>query len=514
MKISTSSSLILLVLAFILSHSPSQAAQWEEMGQGSASLPGLFKMADFVETPAPDHQIDDFPVITQDTDSRPVLMVHSHSTTISLSNTRVYSLGYGRGNWGLYETENNGQVMDEVKMTTKHRASVFANEKGMMISAAGFLGTSPYTSGYASFNKSSNGWSEKGGSLSETGVSDTPNWNNQVYQTGSGLDLFNGPYIAYAKGSTSQQNIFVKRFLGTGWMTVPDDSQSPLSTSGSGYVNTEPSMTFIAASPVVAWSEQKSNINTIRLKKYNGSLKQWEELGESFTTGLGIGRFPQLAALTGSNSFYLVFENRPTYSMTVTQWNGSEFIDAGDPLEPWGLERITTLNDKLAFPDPSVPSTAIAVDAKGNPIVVFRAEAPENSGKLQLFASYRQTNGDWIALSNADPTLGISDLDYPTSTEKRVLGHHAPTVMVGIDNRPVISWMVDNGINIPPMIFVKRYSEPLSYPSVLDAEAKFDQAIAILLGHIDASPAMNAFLDSNEDGMLDTADVERFISQF
>lgn len=494
------------VLGFaLLAASPLQAQTWDPIGAGSGTPPGIFNITTYDPSIPAGTQASNRPVLATAPGGRLVLLFNSRTTNTSIILTKTYAVGYGAGAWNFLPGNPNGRLFADLETKLDWEPVASASTANLVGVTVGAPELSLINDVYASFY-GANGWQDRGGSLGTGGITDSTAFGSQVYEAGASIDPNDRTTVAYSLGSATRRRIYVQRLSGTVWGGIAGSDVTPIADSPTTSItNIHPSVSQTNVSPVVAWTYVENTINeTVKLLRHDPFDNTWKGLGASATTGLGAGRHPKAVNLLGRSAFFVAFENRFDGALSVQEWTGAAWLDRGSPLQPWGLSRAATF-DEVLLSQPSLASFDIALDSFGRPVVAFRAESPAQSGKYHIFASYRNAAGTWVALGSTQSGLGADGLDYSLEgAQGPVYGHYNPTLTIGLDNRPNLAWEFDDATANPPVILARRFSNPTATPT-----ANASQAIAILLGQIDSSPAIIALLDSNEDGRLDAADVER-----
>lgn len=484
------------------------AATWDEFGAGSGSLPGLFRYSNFDASVSAAGRQDRWAALGTAPDGRILLTFYTQAENPLSGLNGLVSLAWNGTAWTFPTGSTNGRVFVDTGATLAAKPNVANNSLAIATAFAGTPKNSTLTDAYEGTYTSAAGWSGPGMSLQPGGITDNTLFSQNVFWTGISLNQFGTPYVAISAGQKDKQSIYLRRQVLSTWPGLGGSDVTPIAVGATGTANLYPTIGFSETTPIVTWTERKNSVEKIKVARYNADADAWEPLtATSVTPGLADGRRPLLANKPGSAEFYLGYENIFSKTLTIVRWTGTEFTSAGDPLAPWGFTKVGTLDDRSpSAPEPSVASFAMTVDQEGRPTVVFRAEAPAGSGEYQLFASWYNGTA-WEALGNAGSLpRGLSNLDYAlTDTVRKPYGNYDPSITMGLDDRPVVSWTFDNGTaeNLP-VVMVRRFSESVG------AEPPTPEEIGDrILGKTESNPALILRLDANADTIVDSADAEK-----
>lgn len=488
---------------FVALTSAAHALDWNELGSGSGTPPGLFNISLYDSSVAPGTEVPEQPQLAINPSRSTMIILNSRRIVGEVARSQTRSLAFVGNAWTLMPGQR-AMVFPDLD-TAVGADPLVAYSPDLL--AAVMNGQEPlgFTSdAFVSFY-SSTAWTERGGSLDAGGITDVTQFANQVYDVAIALDPLDRAGVAYSQGSLSRRGIYYRKFDGTNWVEVNGSATTPIAASTSASItNIQPTTYFFGSSPVVAFTYVDNTINeTVKLLRHDSGDGLWKGLGTSDTTGLGLGRHPKLAGLRNGSSFYLAFENRFTGALTVMAWTGTQWQDRGNPLTPWGLTEIVPF-DEVLHGEPAVPNFDIKVDATGRPIVAFRAEYPPASGQYQIFASYRNSSGTWVALGDSSTGAGTSNFAYTPAVSGNAYGHYHPSITLGPDSKPVIAWSFENGAPSTRCVLVRKYDTAVN--SIIANKANI---IALLLGNIASDPDLLNVLDFNNDNVVDAGDVER-----
>ncbi len=477
-----------------------EAQDWDEIGSGSGTLPGIFKAENFDGSVSAAGRFEHRASLAGIAGGYPMIVFRSES-----SNNRnyVWSLAYDNRAWAAPDGTSTGQVFGGIGYDPGE-LRLSGNDLGL---STAFVSTLPQflqQDAYAGVWSSLSGWVDLGGSLEDGGITGITSFTDLVYNIGTTMGPDGFPDVAYSLGPKKGRSIYVRSFDGSSWSGLDDSDTVPIALGNTTTPLSfeHPSMAFRLARPVVAYTQYERELfETIRVQIFNPTANEWQELGTSASVGLGDGRRPQVATVDGMTNIFVAWENRLNGDLKVFEWNGGSWADLGDPLEPWGLTRIDTFDDRrVTDPEPSVANFALAMDLGNRPVVAFRAESPPNSGKFHIFASYRDRQDGWVAMGSPENDFaGLSMLPY---TLPDALGHYNPTIYIPADNRPVIAWTFDGtSTEEGPIVLARQWSE-----SIPGFTPQLDQVVDLLTGRVDGNPILNDALDANDDGIVDSGD--------
>jgi hypothetical protein len=495
--------------ALVILAGGASAQTWQEVGTGSGSLPGLFRVSTFDSSVPEGTEVSVRPELPPSLSFTPYLFFNSRQLGAVFPTNSTYAMTFGGGAWTPHPASAKGRIVPDIEALLDSHPAAAASSDQTILAIAGAPYQSFINDAYTAFlAPSGTAWEGRGGSLDEGGISDSAGFSSQVFEVAAALDPVDQALVAYSKGTDTRRGIFMQRFNGTAWAGLAGSDTAPLpnaASTSSAINNKFPSIGLSNQAPVVAWTRIVSIVTeTAMLLRYNSGTGQWEGLASSDTTGIGAGRHPKIANLRGRSTFFVAFENRFDRSLKVLEWNGSAFADRGNPLTPWGFAEMAPF-DEVLDAKPAVANFDITVDTANRPIVAFRAESPAGSGKYHLFVSYRNSAGTWIAIGDPGSTLGASSLDYTLpGAGTPPYGHYAPSISVGPDNRPILSWEFQNGTPATPTILLRRWSQPTATPP-----PSLANAVALLLGQISSTPELLEVLGATFDDVVDAADVER-----
>ncbi|MCC6546486.1 hypothetical protein IT570_04895 [Candidatus Sumerlaeota bacterium] len=480
------------------------AQTWTDLGAGSGTPPGIFNLSSYDGEVGAGSEVPEQPQLAVNPSLNTTLFVNSRRIVGEVAKSETRALSLLGGEWQLHPASTKGKVFPGFEPLVGSDISIAHSPQEFVAAMTGAPPLIFSSDAFASFYSTA-GWGGRGTSLENGGITDTSSFDTQVYDVAIALDPLERAGVATSQGTPSRRGIYYRRLEGSTWVGLNNSDTTPIAASTTSLItNIQPSTYFYGAGPVVAYTHVSSSVNeTVKVLTYNSGSNSWTGFGTSDTVGLGSGRHPKVVGLRNASSFYVAFENRFSGALKVMAWTGTQWQDRGDALAPWGLTAVATF-DEVLHGEPAVPNFDIKLDATGRPIVAFRAEYPAGSGKYQIFASYRNASGNWIALGSPGTGEGTSNFDYAPAASGNAYGHYHPTVTLGPDSKPVVAWAFENGAINTRTVLVKKYSTAVN--AIIGNKAN---AVALLLGNIPSDPDLLSVLDFNDDNTVDAGDVER-----
>ncbi len=486
---------------------------WEDWGEGSGQAPGVLRLSELVPGANPEMR-HTHAIVTVGQDNTPRILFHARpQDPFGLSG--IYAAQWNGSSWVMAEELNHRVILSEVMTEFSGRPSLARGGNTMFLAfaAAPSGGGFAPMDAYVSFHNPVSGWTGRGGSMSQGGITGMQSTTDQVVEVATAADQAGNAYVAYTRGGSRQetgQAIYLKRLTGDTWHGMDNSDTEPVSGEPIHHLFTHrhPALGMSGTRPVLAWMDMRHVEETVRVKRWNPGNQTWQAVGNAGPggEGLGFGQRPQVANLPGRDAFFVAFEEKFGGTLHIHEWTGSSWADRGNPLQPWGLEKMSALDDRQTDTRvPSVPSYSLALNSQGRPIVAFRAPSPENPNNHHLYVSYRNTDGVWEALGDPNVPGGVSQTPYtPPANANHNLGHYDPYLFVGKDNRPVLAWTFAPTVTGPSQVLVKRFDR-----SVGGGLPNVDLMASRLLGEIDGNPTLADQLDFNNDGAVDAADLRR-----
>ena len=130
--------------------------------------------------------------------------------------------------------------------------------------------------------------------------------------------------------------------------------------------------------PVIAWKEAKDGYE-IHVKRWDGS--SWQKIGQALNQGMGLGSNPRIALDKNGRPTVVWIENAGAENIFVARWDGKTWKIFGRKLN--------------ANPKAYATSSSLALDAAGNPVVVWSEEVGKDQQRIY---GLRWTGREWMAL--------------------------------------------------------------------------------------------------------------------
>jgi hypothetical protein len=130
--------------------------------------------------------------------------------------------------------------------------------------------------------------------------------------------------------------------------------------------------------PLIAWKEANNGYE-IHVKRWDGTA--WQKLGKALNDGMGLGSNPRIALDKNGRPTVVWIENAGAENIFVARWNGQTWKIFGRKLN--------------ANPKAYATSSSLALDAAGNPVVVWSEEVGKDQRRIY---GLRWTGREWVAL--------------------------------------------------------------------------------------------------------------------
>ncbi|MCX5859473.1 MAG: hypothetical protein NT056_06200 [Proteobacteria bacterium] len=287
-------------------------------------------------------------------------------------------------------------------------------------------------------------WVEMGmGSALDGGIS---NNTGGSYRPSIVIGLDGNPIITWYDWSSSNPEIYVRRWDGSAWVEMGAGSASGGGISNTTYESTYPSIAMGSdGNPVITWKDWVSGGSyETYVRKWNGSA--WVEMGTGSASGGGISNnagmslSPSVIVSSDGNPIIAWEDNTSgDYEVYIRKWNGSAWVEMGT-----GSASSGGISNNSGYS--GVPSLLLGSD--GNPIVAW-VDNSSGSGNTDIYI--RRWNGSaWMEMGTGSASGGgISNSEMGTS---------GPFLAMGSDGKPIIAWRDDTLSGPSYDIFVKRWS--------------------------------------------------------
>jgi hypothetical protein len=130
--------------------------------------------------------------------------------------------------------------------------------------------------------------------------------------------------------------------------------------------------------PLIAWKEANNGYE-IHVKRWDGTA--WQKLGKALNDGMGLGSNPRIALDKNGRPTVVWIENAGAENIFVARWDGQTWKIFGRKLN--------------ANPKAYATSSSLALDAAGNPVVVWSEEVGKDQQRIY---GLRWTGREWVAL--------------------------------------------------------------------------------------------------------------------
>ncbi len=147
-------------------------------------------------------------------------------------------------------------------------------------------------------------------------------------------------FIAWADGSSGNQEIYVRQWDGSQWAEIGEHSASGQGISDNTGLSTSPSLAVDPDGiPYVAWSDLSSgSAAAVYVRRWNGVL--WEEVGDGSATNFGISEsysgptnsVTPVIAIDSSGRAYVAWSQYTGthFNVYVKRWNGVSWEEVGN----------------------------------------------------------------------------------------------------------------------------------------------------------------------------------------
>ena len=170
-------------------------------------------------------------------------------------------------------------------------------------------------------------------------------------------------------------NVFAGPWRNKHWAALGDTS---LNLSRTHYAGAASMVLDVNDHPVIAWKEAKDGYE-IHVKRWDGTA--WQKIGQALNQGMGLGSNPRIALDQNGRPTVAWIENAGAENIFVARWDGKTWKIFGRKLN--------------ANPKAYATSSSLALDAAGNPVVVWSEEVGKDQQRIY---GLRWTGGEWVAL--------------------------------------------------------------------------------------------------------------------
>jgi hypothetical protein len=228
---------------------------------------------------------------------------------------------------------------------------------------------------------------------------------DSVFYTSLVLDKLGFPVVSYLKFDDGIK-FFVKRWTGKTWLQLGSNVGS------NGGLNNRPSLAIDENNtPYVAFSSGE-DANRIIVRRWNGRV--WVNVGTAVSSAEG--EEPGIALSKTGVPFVTWYESGSgSLDVRVRRWNGSSWINVG------GILDVAT--------DQGAIDPAIAVDAKGNPVVTWAESSSIETEGFNVYVK-RWTGTRWELIGKVLDENANQDV-------------FEPVVAIRNSDKAVVTWSQD-----------------------------------------------------------------------
>ena len=170
-------------------------------------------------------------------------------------------------------------------------------------------------------------------------------------------------------------NVFAGPWQDKRWAALGETS---LNLSRTHYAGAASMVLDAEDHPVIAWKEANNGYE-IHVKRWDGS--SWQKVGKALNDGMGLGSNPRIALDKNGRPTVVWIENAGAENIFVARWDGKAWKIFGRKLN--------------ANPKAYATSSSLALDAAGNPVVVWSEEVGKDQQRIY---GLRWTGREWVAL--------------------------------------------------------------------------------------------------------------------
>ncbi len=405
---------------------PAANAGWEEMGTGSASGGGI------------SHSITPsyIPAVALDAEGNPVIAWMEH-------------VG---GDWEIYVRRWNGQSWIAMGSSSASGSGISddpgASESPVLALTPDGVVIVAWVNYYDDYNGSDIfvrrwdgvSWGEMGaGSAEGGGISQTAGHGSMW--PAMTIDSAGMPIIAWSERINNTWEIYVRRWNGSTWREMGENSSSSGGISENAGYSITPSLAISPdGMPVVAWADNSGADHEIYIRRWNGA--DWVEMNSGSAYGGGISddfaqsSDPTLAFFPNGNPIVAWVNysgsEEEQWDIFARRWDGSSWEEMDGSASEGGI------SDNLGV---SVEPSLILLP-QGSPLIAWM---DDTDGGYEIYA-LRWDGSAWVEAGiNSASAGGISD---GTGSSEY------PALAVGRDGKAVIAWQYEDG-NLSE-IFVRK----------------------------------------------------------
>jgi hypothetical protein len=209
-------------------------------------------------------------------------------------------------------------------------------------------------------------------------------------------------FVVYDDNTNGDYEIYVKRWNGSSWIEAGEGSASGGGISNNDGDSISPKIRVAPdGNPVICWIDQSSGNWEIYVKRWTGS--GWVEIGSSSASGGGISNNSGSSRscsldFAADGTLFLGWRDDTSgdYEIYIKRWNGSSWQDVGNSSSSGGgISDNSGLSGNLS----------LVVGHDGNPYVFWQDDTP---GNFEIYMKY-WNGSSWEALGGSAPGGGISN---------------------------------------------------------------------------------------------------------
>ena len=381
-------------------------AGWDEVGPGAASGGGLSTTSGRSDSPSQAMSPDGAPVVAWDDDRG--------------DGEEIYIRRWNGSTWA--EIGNGSATGGGISSTPGASTSpslVVASDGSPLVAWETSAGAD-----YEIYLRRWNGsaWVAMGGSASGGGIS---NNNAGSYAPSLVVDAGGAPIVAWYDAGDGDWEIYVRRWNGSSWVEMGDNSAAGGGISNNSGSSRLPSLAVGPDGvPIIAWEDDSSGNLEIYVRRWNGSA--WVEMGSGSAAGGGVSNN---AGASQKPRVVIAPDNTPLIAwddatsgdaeIYVRRWNGSAWVEMGSGSASGG--GISNNAGNSYTPSP-------VISANGTPIIAWHDNSSSN-----WEAYVRRWNGlTWVEMDSGSAAGGGISNNAGNS--------YTPSLAVAPDGRVFVVW--------------------------------------------------------------------------
>ena len=336
-------------------------AGWDEVGPGAASGGGLSTTSGRSDSPSQAMSPDGAPVVAWDDDRG--------------DGEEIYIRRWNGSTWA--EIGNGSATGGGISSTPGASTSpslVVASDGSPLVAWETSAGAD-----YEIYLRRWNGsaWVAMGGSASGGGIS---NNNAGSYAPSLVVDAGGAPIVAWYDAGDGDWEIYVRRWNGSSWVEMGDNSAAGGGISNNSGSSRLPSLAVGPDGvPIIAWEDDSSGNLEIYVRRWNGSA--WVEMGSGSASGGGISNnagnsYTPSPVISANGTPIIAWHDNSSsnWEAYVRRWNGLTWVEMDSGSAAGGGISNNAGNSYT-------PSLAVAPDGR-----VFVVWADATAGNYEIYA--------------------------------------------------------------------------------------------------------------------------------